>query len=159
MQASLDGGSSSATAPASCQMSKDRAAKKALAGALATMKSFLTGQGTVVKGRIQTETDLYPDVKEKSATRVLNTKGEDSLWRRCFCGRLRKMIQPVPAPPSLPALKTDLRSTLLELVDFMEVEDVTPEHTRNAVSSLSSIHLIPADLQVSGVTWLEFFEA
>lgn len=57
------------------------------------------------------------------------------------------------------ALKTDLRSTLLELVDFMEVEDMTAEHPRNAVSSLSSIHLIPADLQVSGVTWLKFFEA
>ena len=172
IQASLDGGSSSATVTARCQMTKDRAAKKTLAGAIATMKSFLTGRGTAVKRRIQTKSGLEPDVKEVS------TKKKESLWKRFFRGRQRK-VQPVAvedlnvaamsasadltsmytlekqqlswfpresstSSPSA-ALKTDLWSTPLELVDYVEVEDMAPEDARNVISSLSSISSIPLD--------------
>ncbi|XP_028451734.1 uncharacterized protein LOC114567040 [Perca flavescens] len=185
IQASLDGGSSGATVPASCQMSKDRAAKKTLAGAIATMKSFLTGRGTAVKRRIQTKSGLEPDVKEVS------TKKKESLWKRFFRGRQRK-VQPVAvedlnvaamsasadltsmytlekqqlswfpresstSSPSA-ALKTDLWSTPLELVDYVEVEDMTPKDARNVISSLSSISSIPLDHRVFEVTWPKFLE-
>ncbi|XP_031176310.2 uncharacterized protein LOC116065008 [Sander lucioperca] len=187
IQASLDGGFSSATVLASCQMSKDRAAKKSLAGAIATMKSFLTGRGTAVKRRIQTKSGVDPDVKEVS------TKKKESLWKRFFSGRQRK-VQSVAvedlngaarsasadltstytlekqqlswflresstSSPSA-ALKTDLWSTPLELVDYVEVEDTldTLEDTRNVISSLSSISSIPLDHQVFEVTRPKFLE-
>ncbi|XP_032384527.1 uncharacterized protein LOC116697296 [Etheostoma spectabile] len=151
---SLDGRPSSAPVTASCQMSKDRVAKKTLAGAIATMKSILTGRGTAVKRRIQTKSGLDPDVKEVS------TKKKESRWKRLFSRRQRKVLsfatddlngaarsasadsasmhtlekqqlswftrESSMSSPSA-ALKTDPWPTPLELVDYMEVEGMTPE--------------------------------
>ncbi len=92
MQASVDGGSPSITAAASCWVPKDRYKKAALEGALTTMKSFLTGRGTAVKRRIQTGQVLDVDSKKE-------TRGKKFQWKRCFSGRQRKKIQPAPLKP------------------------------------------------------------
>ncbi|XP_034739283.1 uncharacterized protein LOC117951619 [Etheostoma cragini] len=151
---SLDRRPSSAPVTASCQMSKDRVAKKTLAGAIATMKSILTGRGTAVKRRIQTESGSDPDVKE------VYTEKNESRWKRLFSRRQRKVAsfamddlngaarsasadsasmhtlekqqlswftrESSMSSPS-DALKIDPWPTPLELVDYMEVEDMTPE--------------------------------
>lgn len=111
MQESLDRGSSSITAAASCWVSKDRAKKKALEGAITTMKSVLTGRGTAVKSRIQTVLDC--NSKEETLAGGCEGKRRKSKWKRCFSGWQRKKIQPAPLEPLVEpvrAASTDLTS-------------------------------------------------
>lgn len=149
IQDSLNGGPSSSMAPASCRVSKDRAAEKCLAGAISTMKSFLTGQVTVVKRRITTQKGS--DNKNKTPARGHSARRKESLWRRCFSGKQRRKIHSVlledltesrsvqkskqdsPSPretssttSSSANLKADLRSTPLKLEDYVEDGDMTP---------------------------------
>ncbi|GAA6232204.1 uncharacterized protein LOC108893149 [Lates japonicus] len=155
-QAPLDGGSSSAVAPARCQVPKDRAAEKTLAFWLSVMKSFLTGQSTVVKRRIVTQKDN--DNKEETPTKGHDTRKKKSLWKRCFSGRQRIKTQPLlledlsqstsfhkdkqdSTTSSSVFPKTDLKSSPLVLEDYVEDEDMTPN------SPLSSISPIPPDHQ------------
>lgn len=84
--------SSTTTAPAGSQQSKKTAAEQTLAGAILTMKSFLTGQSTKVKRRIQTAEELKPHDNKHKPTRRRKTV---SLWKRCF-SRRHSMIHPVP---------------------------------------------------------------
>lgn len=175
IQGSLDGGSSGITAAASCPVSKDRAAKKTLEGAISTMKSFLTGRGTVMKRKIQTDKSLDHDSKEE--TPMGGCKSKKSQWKRCFSGWRREKILPAQlehldeakntgeskhcsqdmpyTTSSSAAVGADLRSTQQELVDYMEDENMTPEDTRNAVSSLSSTTSISPDDHVTSYKFLE----
>lgn len=88
-QTSVDGGSSSTTAPASSQ---------ALSGAILTLKSFLTGQAFRVKRSIQTPNELKADNDEETQAET-KTKKKHSLWR-CFSKRWRTKIQPGPQEDS-----------------------------------------------------------
>ncbi|XP_018546517.1 uncharacterized protein LOC108893149 [Lates calcarifer] len=142
-QAPLDGRSSSAVAPARCQVPKDRAAEKTLAFWLSVMKSFLTGKGTVVKRRIMTQKEN--DNKEETPAKGHDTR-KKSLWKRFFSARQKIKIQPLlleqdSTTSSSVFLKTDLKSSPLVLEDYMEDEDTTPN------SPLSSISPIPPDHQ------------
>ncbi|XP_026219210.1 uncharacterized protein LOC113164235 [Anabas testudineus] len=102
-QASVDGGSCSTTAPPTSQMSKKRTSEKTLAGAITTMKSFLTGRANAVRRRIVTQKDLEPTVSRKEETTTTtttttttphrNTKRKQSLWPMWFSRQQR--IQPV----------------------------------------------------------------
>ncbi|XP_018551243.1 uncharacterized protein LOC108896553 isoform X2 [Lates calcarifer] len=91
IQASVDERSLIATAPANLQVSKDKAAKKTLAGAISTMKSLLTGRGAVIKRRVMSQQGLEPNINKKPA-RGREDKKNESLWRRCF--RQKRRIQP-----------------------------------------------------------------
>ncbi|GLD66337.1 uncharacterized protein AKAME5_001773800, partial [Lates japonicus] len=91
IQASVDERSSIATAPASLQVSKDKAAKT-LAGAISTMKSLLTGRGAVIKRRVMSQQGLEPNKDEETPATGRNNKKNESVWRRCF--RPRRRIQP-----------------------------------------------------------------
>lgn len=139
IQTSLDGGS----VPASCQETKDRAAKRTLPGAINTLKSFLTGRGTVVQKRIRKNTSF----DEETDAGVKKPKKE-SMWRRWFCGTVKSastdltsVQQSSPSPrvtsPSTSSSvfpNTDLFPTPPELEDHMEVEDIAPKTTRDVVS-------------------------
>lgn len=96
IQVSLDRSCHSVTAAACDQVTNDRAAKKTLEGAISTMKSFLTGQGTAMRRRIQT--DKVSDFDSKEVTPASGCKGKrkKSQWKRCFSGWQRKKIQAVP---------------------------------------------------------------
>ncbi|XP_044074927.1 uncharacterized protein LOC122886603 [Siniperca chuatsi] len=190
IQASVDGGSSSITAAASRLVSKDRAAKKTLEGAITTMKSFLTGRGTAIRRRIQTDKGLNHESKEETPADGCKGKRKKSQWKRCFSGWRRKKIQAAPlkhldeafrsaradltsrstkeskqgshcsqetpsTTPSNAAVGADVGTPHLELVDYLEDEDETPEDIRNVVSSLSSTSSIPPEQQV---TWSKFLE-
>ncbi|XP_044191860.1 uncharacterized protein LOC122969898 [Thunnus albacares] len=153
IQPSMDGGSFSVTTADSCQVSDDKTAKKALEGAMVTMKSFITGRGTTVKRRIQTQNGFHSHNKEEALARQFNHKMKRSLWRK-------KRIHPAPEEHLVKAGmsgSTDLTSRgiggwlsgPLELVDYVEDEDVAPE---DIVSSLSSTSFIKPDHQVVEIT-------
>lgn len=61
------------------QESKKIAAEKTLAEAILTVKSFLTGQTTTVKGRIQTLKELKPPYDKKTTARSYKTRKKQSL--------------------------------------------------------------------------------
>ncbi|XP_056224005.1 uncharacterized protein LOC130163690 [Seriola aureovittata] len=137
--------SSSTAAPASSRVSKDRAGEKCLAGAITTMKSFLTGRGTLVMRRIKKRQSLEPNNKEEKAARGQSTRRKDSLLKRCLIARLMSKIQPAPVgdvtePQSDQNSKADLRVTPVELEDNMEDGDKSPD------SSLSAIDSVPPEL-------------
>ncbi|GAA6234752.1 uncharacterized protein LOC108896553 isoform X2 [Lates japonicus] len=92
IQASVDERSMIATAPDSLQVSKDKAAKKTLAGAISTMKSLLTGQGAVIKRRVMSQQGLEPNNSKETPATGREDKKNESVWRRCF--RPRRSIQP-----------------------------------------------------------------
>ncbi|GAA6214696.1 uncharacterized protein LOC108896553 isoform X2 [Lates japonicus] len=92
IQASVDEQSSIATAPANVQVSKDKAAKKTLAGAISTIKSLLTGRGAVIKRRVMSQQGLEPNINEETPATGREDKKNESVWRRCF--RQRRRIQP-----------------------------------------------------------------
>ncbi|XP_050926237.1 uncharacterized protein LOC108875805 [Lates calcarifer] len=98
VQASVDERSTIATAPASLQVSKDKVAKKTLAGAISTMKSLLTGRGAVIKRRVMSQQGLEPNKDEETPATGRNKKKNESVWRRCF--RLKRKIQPFPQEDS-----------------------------------------------------------
>ncbi|XP_071347300.1 platelet binding protein GspB-like [Trachinotus anak] len=95
IQASVDEGSSRAIAPASSQVSKDRAAKKTLTGAISTMKSILTGRGNAVKRRIMTQKASETNNDKETPSRAGNTWKTEPVWM-CFNARQRRRVNPVP---------------------------------------------------------------
>lgn len=110
--------------------------------------------------------------KEETLARRCNPKRKKSLWKRCSSVWQKNRIHPAPVEnldETVRSGSTDFTSrdtreskqgsscsggmsTPLELVDYVEDEDMTPEDIRNVVSSLSSISFIKPDHQVVDVT-------
>ncbi|XP_044052028.1 flocculation protein FLO11-like [Siniperca chuatsi] len=155
IQDSLDGGSSSITAAASCLVSKDRAAKKTLEGAITTMKSFLTGRGTAIRRRIQADKALNHDTKEETPAGGCKGKRKKSQWKRCFSGWWRRKIQAVP----LEHLDEAVRSTSAVLTSRSTKESKQGSHcSQEMPSTTSSNAAVGADLGSPHLELVDYLE-
>nr|XP_046259249.1 uncharacterized protein LOC124066673 isoform X2 [Scatophagus argus] len=127
-QASLESESSSLPIPVSCLVSKDRAAKKTLEGAISTMKSFLTGRGITVKRRIHRD-EGSPDTNKEETPARGGKRQRMKSWKRWFRFWSRNKTEPIPLTNSCEATTSASSESKSDLNNSWSYSEETPSTT------------------------------